>query len=93
MEELKEVLTGVLEGLRKKSRQEELEKAQKAWRKAAGPKAVAHTKIVRLTKGVIRVNVDNSAWLFDLNLKKKRILKSLQKAMSVEDIRFQLGEI
>jgi predicted nucleic acid-binding Zn ribbon protein len=93
MDGIKNVLQGVLSDMMKQQKGVDFQKALDAWKKAVGPKACAHTKIVYLTKEKIRVNVDNSAWLYDLNLRKERILRELKKDLDVEDIRFRLGEV
>jgi predicted nucleic acid-binding Zn ribbon protein len=93
MEEIKSVLKGVLEDLTRKRKSVDLEKALRIWEKTVGPKASAHTKIVHLTKDRIHVNVDNSAWLFELNLKKEGIIKALQKSLKIQDVKLSLGDI
>ncbi|HAJ57675.1 MAG TPA: hypothetical protein DCL35_07935 [Candidatus Omnitrophica bacterium] len=92
-DEVKDILRSVLSDLKKKSKDVDFEKAAAAWHKAAGPQAQLHTKIVYLTKEKIRVNVDNSSLLYDLNLRKERIRKGLKKSLGIDEIRFVLGEI
>lgn len=91
--EVKDILKSVLNDIGKRRKEVDFEKAAAAWEKAAGPQAKAHTKIVYLTKDKIRVNVDNSSLLYDLNLRKERIRRELKKSLGVDDMRFVLGEI
>jgi predicted nucleic acid-binding Zn ribbon protein len=93
MDKIKDVLHSVFRDLEKKQQGVDFEKASLAWEKAVGPKAAAHTKIVYLTKEKIRVNVNNSAWLFELNLKKGQIQKTIKKSLNIDDVRFRLGDI
>lgn len=93
MEKIKDVLGVVLEDLLKRGKETDLEKTQAVWKKIVGSKACAHTKIVCLTKEKIRVNVDSSAWLFELNLKKEAIQKELKKALNIRELYFRLGGI
>lgn len=93
MDDVKDIVKSVLADLTKKHRKGDLDKVQKAWKRIVGPAAFAHSKIVHLTKERIRVNVDSSAWLYDLNLRKARIAKELDKSLKIKDVNFRLGEI
>jgi predicted nucleic acid-binding Zn ribbon protein len=93
MEEIKDVLETVVRDLMKKRKNLDFQKALDAWKKIVGPRAFQHTQIVYLTKDKIRVNVDNSAWLYELNLQKQRIQKELRAELEIEDVRFRLGEV
>jgi len=68
----------------------------KAWQDAIDHDAVKHTKPVAIKKNILTIEVDSSARLYILNLKKKDILASMQKAVGkdkIEEIRFRIGEI
>ncbi len=93
MDKVKTVLNSVFEGLMKKQKQVDFKKTQQVWEGVVGPRASTHTRIVYLTKEKIRVNVDSSAWLYELNLQKQRIAKELKEALNIEDIKFRLGDI
>ena len=93
MEGVKDVLKDVFHDLMKRRKEGDFQKAQEAWEKIVGPKATLHTKIVYLTKEKIRVNVDNSAWLYDLTRRKEKIQKELKKILDIEDLRFRLGSV
>jgi predicted nucleic acid-binding Zn ribbon protein len=92
-DELKDILKDVWRDLAKKHKEQDTDKVQTAWEKIVGPSASAHTRIVYLTKEKIRVNVDSSAWLYELNLKKEHIKKELSGSLGIGDVRFSLGEI
>ena len=93
MEGVKDILKSVLSDLQKKQKETDFGTVVKAWKKIVGPQAFPHTKIVYLTKELIRVNVDNSSSLYDLSLKKEGIRRALKKTLKIEDVRFKLGDI
>jgi predicted nucleic acid-binding Zn ribbon protein len=91
---LKSVLKGIIKDLGKKRLTEE--EIKKAWGSAVGKKAASHTKPVSLKKARLVVNVDRSAWLYELTLKKREILEKLQaklEAKKIKEIRFRIGEV
>ena len=91
-DELKDILKDVWQDLARKQKDQDGDKVQAAWDKIVGPKASAHTRIVYLTKDKIRVNVNSSAWLFALNLKKESIKDALKKTLGIADLRLTLGD-
>lgn len=93
MEGIKSILSSVLKDMTRQRQGLDFEKAQSAWARAAGPQAVRHTKLVHLTKDKIQVNVDSSAWLYQLNLKKQSITKMLSKQLNIKELSFRLGDI
>ena len=73
-----------------------VEEVVQAWKNAIEEKAISHTKPVAIKKNVLTIEVDSSTWLYFLSLKKKSILKSMEKVLGkgkIEDIRFRIGEI
>jgi predicted nucleic acid-binding Zn ribbon protein len=93
MATIKDVVNAVFRDLMKKQKEVDAPRAAAAFKKIVGPKAFAHTRIVYLTKDKIRVNVDNSTWLYELNVRKERIQKELNKSLKIEDLKFRLGSI
>ena len=93
MDQIKDVLQSVISGLMKQEKGVDFQKAQDVLKKAIGPKAFTHTQIVYLTKDKIRVNVDSSSRLYDLNLRKERIAREIGQALQIKDIRFRLGDV
>lgn len=93
MEALRSIVKNVVADLVKKNKALDFQKAERAWKTVIGPDAWPHTKIVYLTKNKIRVNVDSSAWLYDLNLRKERICGRLRKSLNIEDVQFRLGRV
>jgi predicted nucleic acid-binding Zn ribbon protein len=67
-----------------------------AWDDAVGGGASRHTKIASFKKGVLKVEVDGSAWLYELTTKKREIIRALTKSLftkKIKDVRFRIGEI
>jgi len=93
MQEIKSVLKTVLKDLMRQQKGRDLDAAKALWRRLVGERATAHSQIVYLTKDKIRVNVNSSAWLYQLNLKKNTIQKEFYKAFKIKDIKLQLGDI
>jgi predicted nucleic acid-binding Zn ribbon protein len=91
---LEELLKGVIKNLRAtKLTQEEM---AQVWQDAVGKRAAAHTKPVSIRRSALRINVDDSGWLYELTIQRKEILKKLEgklKGKKLKDIRFRIGEI
>lgn len=67
-----------------------------AWAEAVGEGAASHSRPVSFKKASIFVNVDRSAWLYELTVRKKEILKKLEgklRGRKLKDIRFRIGDI
>ena len=93
MDQIKSVIKDVVAQLSsgKKTPQAQI---LKAWPGCAGSKAFKHTKIIKFDKGVLLVNVDSSAWLFQMNLKRKALLEKLNSATKeLKEIRFRTGSV
>lgn len=68
---------------------------ESSWRQAAGDAGSAHSTPVELKKEVLLVRVDSSAWMQELALQKRKILKGLQRALGkdrITGINFKIGE-
>ena len=74
------------------------------WQKVIGKNIKDHTRPVSLKEGMLVVNVSDSSRLYELTLKKRKIVEDLNKILNkekktvknirkVKDIRFRIGEI
>lgn len=88
MEHIRETLQGVFQELGQKKRPEE-EDILAGFSKVLAAKERRHVKYRSLKAGILTVNVDSSAWLYQLNLKKSDFIKALR----IKDIRFRIGEV
>jgi len=70
------------------------EEMQDAWRSAAGTGAAKHTKIKKLTRTVLTIDVDSPTWIYQLNIDRERIEKRLNRQLKKKSpirIRFRAG--
>lgn len=91
---LEDILKKVIEKMGKKRPGEE--EIADAWIEAVGNAAARHSRPVLLKKSVLVVNVDGSAWLYQLSTGKREILEKLGSALkkkTVKGIRFRIGDI
>lgn len=67
---------------------------QEIWKGIGDGQVARHSIVVELREQLLIVNVDSSAWLFHLNLKKKNIIKELLHAkINIKEIVFRIGPI
>ncbi len=77
-------------------RESAIEKLNKSWKNAVGAKTNKMAKPVRIKEKILYVNVYNSAWLYDIKIKKESIIEALNVNMgddAVKDITFRVGKI
>lgn len=92
---LEDLVKNIIKDMGGKARLGE-EEILKAWEKSAGAKASKHSRPKSFKGAVLVVNVDGSAWLYELTIGKKEILKRLEehlKGKRIREIRFRIGEI
>lgn len=90
-----DVLKDVVENL-SQAKKKEIFKIIAAWPNLAGKDFSHHAKPVSLKRGTLVVNVDESAWLYQANLQKEKLLMRLQKkagGQKVQSIRFRIGKV
>jgi predicted nucleic acid-binding Zn ribbon protein len=75
-------------------RQEQLH-LENAWAEAVGPAQAPHTRIARLRRGVLEIEVDNGVLLHELaHFHKRRLLDEFRRRLpgtTVTDLRFRAG--
>jgi predicted nucleic acid-binding Zn ribbon protein len=92
-EPISDVLKKVIQKLDTSGRKKQA-KLDSAWRVAAGDTIAKHTRVQGVKKQTLFVLVDDSAWFYEANLKKEKILKSLRRKKDfekVEKISFRIG--
>ncbi len=91
MQTIKDVIADVLEGL--KVKKESKDAPEQLLRRVLRKKEIEHTKFRYFHKGVLGITVDSSAWLYQLNLQKPKLLEKLsKKSREIKDIHFYIGE-
>ncbi len=79
--------------LRRLGLEDELQgwKAVEDWERAVGPRVARHTRAVSFERGVLRVEVEGSAWMHELGYLKQELVKAVNRELGgsrVSDIRF-----
>lgn len=92
-EELKGVLQSVWKDMLARQKAQDTGRLEEAWKKAVGPQAAPHTRIAQLTNKRIHVNVDSSAWLHELTLKKNVLTRTLKEVSDIDEIVLKIGPV
>lgn len=91
---LKDTLDEVMRGLYVKKNDSSGAGPQQWLKKALTKKELGHIKVKYFSKGTLGLNVDSSAWLYVLSLKKEELLGKLKKENpGLKNISFRIGEI
>lgn len=89
-----DVLQNVVEQLNQ-AKKKDIFKIVSAWPALVGRQLSRHSRPASLRKGTLQVFVDESAWLYQINFQKEKLLKSLQKKIGpdkVQKIQFRIGK-
>lgn len=93
MEQIKDTVRQVLQGLKIKKLASPGEDPADWLKKSLTKKELGHIRFKYFRNGILYVDVDSSGWLYSLTLKKERVLNKLNQGKgSVKDIRFRIGE-
>ncbi len=71
------------------------EDVEQRWVQVVGEAAFKHSRPVVYKKNILTVHVDNSVWMHELVMGKRKILKALQRELGkdrISDIVFKIGE-
>ena len=92
MESIRDIIPQVIESLSLKKPHAH-RNIHEAWKTAAGEHA-QHSSIKDFQKGMLRVNIDSSARMFQLSTVKGELVKNLKKEVpELADIIFKVGKI
>ncbi len=93
MEQIKYIISSVFTNLAI-LKPETHNRIQQIWKSTIDKKAIGHTAVVGLQKGKLTVHVDSSAWLFQMNMQRKRILERLKEEFpDLTYIHFTIGKV
>ena len=93
MDKIKDVVKEVIQKISSKKAEEQIQ-LQDIRKKCVGEAGIRRTTISGFKDGILIVHVDSSAWLFQMNSKKKTFLKEIQKTHSdVKQVIFKIGKI
>jgi hypothetical protein len=94
MELLKDTLNAVMRDLEVKNKGVNDTDPGECLKKILTKKELGHIKVKYFNKGILGLNVDSSAWLYAINLKKEKITSFLKdKNPALKSIRFNIGEV
>lgn len=94
MERIKDTLNNVFASLALKKQKGKEEDIEQFLKKALTNRESKHIKFKYFQRGVLGIDVDSSAWLYSLSLKKDSLLKTLNKELpDIKEIRLRIGEI
>ena len=94
MEAIKDTIESVIRALEQKKRSDGAGDFEKILKKLLTKKENAHIKFNYFKGGIVHVNVDSSAWLYQVSLRKEELLEVLRKNFAgVKEIHFKLGVI
>ena len=91
---LSAVLSGVLGNLRTDQRPS-IEEMTQVWRRVAGEAAARHSWPKRILRQRLVIGVENSGWMYSLNLRSRDLLEGLVELMGcrrVRELGFQMGD-
>jgi len=92
MERIKDTIQNVMSELQSKKAHPDQPGPEELLKKALTKKELEHIKFNYFKKGVLCVEVDSSAWLYQLNLKKEGLMGKLRRYLGgLKDIRLRLG--
>jgi hypothetical protein len=94
MELIKDTIKNVIQSWRGKKQGSPKHDPEAVLKKILTKKELGHIKFNYYKRGIFSINVDSSAWLYHLNLRKEDLLAGLRRKFSdIKDIRFFIGEI
>lgn len=92
MESIRDIIPHVIENLALK-KPNTSRNIHEVWKIAAGNQA-EHCTVRDLQKGMLRVNVDSSARMFELSTRKNDLINNLKNEIpDIKDIIFKVGKV
>jgi predicted nucleic acid-binding Zn ribbon protein len=95
MEQIKSIVADVIKDILAKQERGPGGDIAELWNHGATKKVSQHTKSNFFKNGTLYINVENSAWLYELKSKQAAILKKLKKISKnkIIDVKFKIGDI
>ncbi len=97
MDHIKDVMSGIINGLEGQQKKDGSLTIIDAWNSIVGKTIAEHTKPIHIKKKVLYVVVDQSTWVYELNQKyKKELIRLLNNEVgeeSIVDMSFRVGDI
>lgn len=94
MDEIKNIVNKVFANIPGSAAPKKQEDIGKAWEEILKQYGLTQAKIVGLKDGMLLVNVDSPARLYQFNLQKKKIVEEMSRAVpEIKKIYFKIGKI
>jgi predicted nucleic acid-binding Zn ribbon protein len=92
MDSIRDIIPQVIENLSGK-KPNSARNIHEIW-KIVVKEGAEHSTVMDFQKGVLRINVDSSAWLYQLNMQKAAFLKDLKNEIpDITEIIYKVGKI
>ena len=65
--------------------------AVREWARVVGPRIAGHSRAVRYQQGILEVEVDGSAWMHELSVLKRQLIRTLNRELgegAVRELRY-----
>ena len=93
MEAIKETVVSVMQRLQEKKSGAGNKDPGDLLKHILTKKELKHIKVNNFKKGILSLNVDSSAWLYNFNLQKQDLMVKLNKQLAaLKDIRFYIQD-
>jgi len=93
MDNIKDIVRQVVQNL-SSNNLESHSKLERIWQNILERSQLKHTILVGMKEGKLLVNVDSPAWLFEMKIKKRKILERLQSEIpEIKNIYFRIGKV
>ena len=94
MDEMKDIVSKVFAKIPGSVGPQKQDDISRIWENILEEQKLSHAKITGLKDGILVVNVDSPARLYQFNLKKKKILDQMsRKVPEIQKIFFKIGKI
>ncbi|VAX37471.1 hypothetical protein MNBD_UNCLBAC01-533 [hydrothermal vent metagenome] len=92
MDNVKNIIQDVIGKIANREKQE-YEKIERIWQNILKEQELKHTHLSGVKDGVVFVLVDSPAWLYQMKIRKRRILDRLKDEIEeIKNIYFKLGK-
>ncbi|MBU0468649.1 MAG: DUF721 domain-containing protein [Candidatus Omnitrophica bacterium] len=93
MDNIKDVVNQVIEKISIKQPFDQ-GKIDRIWRNVLNEQELQHTSLEGVNDGMLSVKVDSPAWLYQMKIKKNRILERLKEELpDIKSVVFRIGKI
>ena len=94
MDDIKHIIQDVISNITNRKPEAQV-KIQRVWQSIADKRILQHAMIAGIKDGTLLIHVDSPAWLYQLNLQKRKMLEQFKDEVPglIENISFKIGKI